>query len=69
MGRSGSAWWPGGRTAQKARSISPAATARTASTTAPQARRAASRLPGDMAVSGSSRTSPRCGAALAMASR
>ena len=48
MGRPGSAWWPGGRTAQKARAVSPAATSRTAETTAPAARRAAFRLPADL---------------------
>ena len=52
IGGAGSAWWPGGRTAQKARSVWPAATSRTAWTTAPAARRAAFRLPADMKVSG-----------------
>ncbi len=37
----GRAWWPGGRTAQKALSISPASTASVAATAAPAARKAA----------------------------
>jgi acetoin utilization deacetylase AcuC-like enzyme len=41
IGNPGSAWCPGGRTAQKARLASPAATSRTALITAPAARRAA----------------------------
>src|SRR5216683_2813646 len=39
MARSCSAWWPGGRTAQKALSASPPTTASTAAQTAPTARR------------------------------
>ena len=42
IGRPGSAWWPGGRTAQKALSASPATTASTAAATAPAACSAAS---------------------------
>ncbi len=69
MGRPGSAWWPGGRTAQKARSAWPAATSRTAATTAPAARRAAFRLPADMKVSASSFSRPAPGRAAKIASR
>src|SRR6266852_4836791 len=47
MARSGSAWWPGGRTAQKALSASPPTTASTAAQTAPTARSAASPERGD----------------------
>jgi hypothetical protein len=54
MGRSGSAWWPGGRMAMKARFASPATSASTAAQAAPAPRSAASPEPGDMAVSGSS---------------
>ena len=68
MDRAGSAWWPGGRTAQKALSASPAATASTAAQTAPAARRAASPEPGEMMVSGSRFTWPVSGMALKTAS-
>ena len=51
MARSGSAWWPGGRTAQKALSASPAITASTAARTAPAARKAASPEAGEISVS------------------
>ncbi len=65
---SGSAWWPGGRTAQNALVPCPAATARVAATTAPAARRAAARLPTDNTVSGSSARRPLLGAAASTSS-
>lgn len=63
MSWSGSAWWPGGRTAAKARAVSPRVMARTASITAPAARRAARTLPGDKTVSASSALRPAAGEA------
>src|SRR5574341_1518193 len=48
-----SAWWPGGRTAQKARRSSLLGHRATASITAPAAWRAASNVPADTWVSGS----------------
>ena len=45
MGSLGSAWWPGGRTAQNAEDARPSHTASTALQAAPHARRAASALP------------------------
>ena len=62
MERSGSAWRPGGRTAQKAFLVSPAMTASTAAQTAPAALRAASNEAEFIAVSGSSWTRPCFGA-------
>jgi len=56
IGRLGSAWWPGGRVAQKTRRTSPRHTASTPATAAPAARSAASALPQDMIVSPSSAT-------------
>ena len=52
--RRGVAWWPGGRTAQKAFSTSPSITASVAATAAPAARIAADQVPGPAMVSGSS---------------
>ena len=51
----GSAWWPGGRMAQKAALASPATTASTAAQAAPAARSAASPEAGQTTVSASSR--------------
>jgi len=48
------AWWPGGRTAQKALTTSPSITASVAATAAPAARNAAPQVPGPALVSGSS---------------
>ena len=45
------AWWPGGRTAQKATGSSPSITASTAATPAPAACRAALAEPGEVMVS------------------
>ena len=61
IARDGSAWWPGGRTAQKALSASPAMTRSTAEMQAPVARRAASQLPGETTVSTSSHLWSRAG--------
>ena len=54
MASSRVAWWPGGRTEQKAFSASPSITASVAATAAPAARSAAFQVPGLAAVSGSS---------------
>ena len=54
IARVGSAWCPGGRTAQKAFWTLPAITRSTAATTAPAARSIASPEPGETCVSGSS---------------
>ena len=63
MDRDGSAWCPGGRTAQKALAASPATTASTAAQTAPAARSAASPEPGERTVSMSSAACPLRGTA------
>ena len=54
----GSAWWPGGRTAQNAASASPRRRASTAVSPAPAARRAADHDAGTAVVSASSRPPP-----------
>jgi hypothetical protein len=58
MARSASAWCPGGRIRQNARSIAPVLHRSTASMTAPAAYSAASRLSSDISVSGSSSPAP-----------
>ena len=59
MASSRVAWWPGGRTAQKALATSPSSTASVAATAAPAARSTASQVAGQAVVSGSSaRRSP-----------
>ena len=64
-----SAWWPGGRTAQKALRASPAMTRSTALTAAPAARRAAVSEPGERKVSASSAAKPRAGTRACSAAR
>jgi hypothetical protein len=61
MARSRSAWCPGGRTPQNARSASPLITRSTAFTTAPAARRAARSECGFIAVSPSTQLIPSVG--------
>lgn len=56
MGRVGVAWWPGGRTAQKADAWRSPQTARTASSAQPAAAAAASQEAPDTTVSGVSWT-------------
>ena len=63
-----SAWWPGGRVAQKAFFASPASTISTALQAAPTPRRAASSEPGERWVSASSEAQPRAGSAAAIRS-
>ena len=58
MARVAGAWWPGGRTAQKALANEPSMTASIAWVTAPTARIAASQEPGEAIVSGSSDVGP-----------
>ena len=55
MARVRSAWWPGGRIAEKAFLASPVITSSTACTAAPTPRSTASNVPGDMVVSASMR--------------
>ena len=62
IGRAVSAWWPGGRVATNALAALPVITSSTACTAPPAARSAASKLPGDIEVSASSRTMPSGGA-------
>ena len=67
MGAAVSAWCPGGRTAQKARSLVLSSTRCTASSTAPAANRAARAEPALIVVSCSTRTMPLLGDACSTA--
>src|SRR6516164_5775430 len=67
IGRAVSVWWPGGRVATKAFAALPAITSSTACTAPPAARKAASKLPGDIVVSTSSPIKPSFGVASRMA--
>src|SRR5215475_778641 len=67
IGRAVSVWWPGGRVATKAFAALPVITSSTACTAPPAARKAASKLPGDIVVSASSPSRPSFGLASRMA--
>ena len=67
MARARSAWWPGGRIAEKAFLTLPVITSSTACTAAPTPRSTASKVPGDMVVSASIAIMPSRGATSSIA--